>query len=103
MIDPKRPIIGVAWYKKDQWNRLLDISEDASELEETFEEWKSNALKKIKSIEKQGAIVEKIPVDTEELLAWCNTFRLSVNSRSRTEYVTKSLMKLQRQKKASQS
>jgi hypothetical protein len=90
--------VGVAWYDPEQWDRLRDISEDAHELEDTYEEWKSHALQKIKDLEKQGFTVQKVDVDTEELLGWCNSFRMPVNGHSRTEFMTKRLRELLRNK-----
>ena len=35
--------MGVAWYRRGQWDRLLEISSDRFELENTPEEWKAVA------------------------------------------------------------
>ena len=41
--DTGATVMGVAWYRRDQWDRLLDISSDHAELENTYEEWKAVA------------------------------------------------------------
>ena len=92
-------VTGVAWYKPEQWERLLDISEDADELEETYEEWKAFTEKKIKDLKKRGIIAKKVIVDTEDLLLWCNTYRMPVNGRSRSDYVAKTLREMARKEK----
>lgn len=99
MNELKSRIMGIAWYQPDQWERLLDISEDASDLEDTYEEWQSFATKKIKKLKQQGFSVQKVTIDTEELLAWCNAYRIPVNSHSRSEFVTKKLRGLSRDTK----
>ncbi len=32
--------VGIAWYRPEQWARLLEISEDRDDLETTWEEWR---------------------------------------------------------------
>ena len=41
--DTGATVMGVVWYRRDQWDRLLEISSDRSELENTHEEWKAVA------------------------------------------------------------
>jgi hypothetical protein len=36
--------MGVAWYRRDQWNRLFEISSDFVELEDIYDEWKTEGL-----------------------------------------------------------
>jgi len=96
MTESNVPVKGIAWYESDQWDRLRDISDDSSELEETYEEWKKNTEKKIKELKKQGYQVKKVPVDTEDLLSWCNSYRMSVKGSSRNDYTTKRLREISR-------
>ena len=32
-------VVGFAWYRPQQWQRVRDISTDADDLEETYEDW----------------------------------------------------------------
>jgi len=89
--------ISIAVYKEDQWERLQDISEDHEDLEKTYNEWKTLITKKIKEYESQGFKIHKIEIDTEEMLAWCNLNRLSVNSKSRSRYMSAKIRELSKE------
>jgi len=99
--DNKTLIMGVSWYRPEQWDRLREISEDKATFEITYEaslvEWE----KKIQQLEAQGIHPIKVEVDVEELLTWCTTQGLAVTPETRTkfmmnilrEYVRKGIVK----------
>jgi hypothetical protein len=84
---------GIAWFRPEQWSRLLEISEDRKDLEETFAEWESLAEEKLRDLRAQGLDAEKITIDVEELLVWCKSRGLSVNASARSQYVAERLRK----------
>ena len=77
-------VICVAWYRKDQWKRLCDISED--KLEYTYEEWKKTAKTQIKLLKKEGIRVEKVDFDIDEFVDWCIDKKYSINSKARADF-----------------
>jgi hypothetical protein len=81
-------VFGLCWYQSEQWSRLLEISEDADDLEETYEEWRKNAHKTIQEFQANGKKIKKVKINLEQLLFWCNEKILPVNGKSRAEYVT---------------
>ena len=88
--------LGIAWFRLEQWSRLLEISEDREDLEETFAEWESLAEEKLRDLRAQGLDAEKVTIDLEELLAWCKSRGLSVDGRARSQYVAELLRKRDR-------
>ena len=84
---------GIAWYRPEQWSRLLEISADREDLENTFAEWEQLATEKLRSLRAEGLQVKKIIVDVEKLLAWCLSRGLSVDSTARSQYVSQVLRK----------
>jgi len=84
---------GIAWYRPEQWSRLLEISADREDLENTFAEWEQLATEKLRSLRAEGLQVKKIIVDVEKLLAWCLSRGLSVDSTARSQYVSEVLRK----------
>src|SRR5258705_12362524 len=82
-----RIITGVAWYRPEQWQRLREGSEDIDNLEETYDAWLQTAERTIRGIP-SDVVVEKIDVDVEEVLAWCNVMGLSMNAASRARFVS---------------
>lgn len=89
--DSSSIVIGVAWYRRDQWQRLLEIAEDADELSETYESWLSEAEKAIRLMAAENVFLEKVDVDVEEILAWCNARDLPVDSKARSNYVVEKM------------
>ena len=90
--------IGVAWYRREQWDRLLEISSDRDELEDTYDEWVAMAEKRVKELGQHGYMLRKVDVDVEELVSWCNSLNRPVDGTARTEFV---ILKLREQDEAS--
>lgn len=80
-------VVGLAWFERRQWQRLSEVVEDRSELDDSFELWKQSALEAVRLIELEGQKVEKVHVEVESLVAWCKEKGLPVNGKSRAEYV----------------
>ena len=83
-----RIITGVAWYRPEQWQRLREVSEDVENLEETYHAWLQTAERMIRDGIHADVVVEKIDVDVEEVLAWCNVMGLPMNTTSRAQFVS---------------
>lgn len=79
-------IAGVAWWQPEQWDRLKEISEDRNNLEDTYDEWRSNASVSLTEIKETGCHVKKIQLNLEELIFWCNGKGIPVNAASRAEF-----------------
>jgi hypothetical protein len=86
-----KAVVGVAWYRLKQWQRLRAISTDADNLEDTYEEWLRQAEQKVAELGALGLCVEKVDVDVEQLIAWCNEHGLELDGRARSTYVTEKL------------
>lgn len=83
--------VGCAWYRRDQWQRLREISSDPEKLEQSYEEWVGNAERAIEGMREAGMRVEKVDVDVEELLAWCQTQGVEVDASARAHYAAQQL------------
>jgi hypothetical protein len=91
--------IGIAWFDREQWNRLTEVVPDRSELDDTFEAWERSARKAIKNFERNGQTIEKVQIKVEELLAWCLINGTSPNGASRSNYVSE-VLKIRESKKS---
>ena len=90
--------MGVAWYRKEQWELLRKISEDVDELEETYEEWLREATVGLKRMKDLGMEVEEVDVDVNELVAWCKQRGEPVNGSSRSEFAADKIRRKYEQK-----
>lgn len=86
--------IGVAWYRPEQWPRLLAISADRDMLEGSYDEWLMNVTQTLETMKSKGLNPVKVDVDTEELLGWCRSRDLPVDSKARAGFVTEKLQKI---------
>ena len=83
-----RIVTGVAWYRPEQWERLREVSEDVDNLEETYDAWLKTAERLIRDGIPADVVVEKIDIDVEEVLAWCNVRGLPMNTAARARFVS---------------
>ena len=86
--------IGFAWYRPEDWQRLLDISDDRDKMENTYEEWLDQAEESFRKARDAGIDVIKIYINLDELTAWCAENNLEINSYSRSNFVTHKLQQL---------
>lgn len=95
----KRPakraaVIGLAWYRPEQWKLLREVSADVEDLEETHSEWMAEANKTLTILKEEGVSFVKVDVDVEELANWCCEKGVKVDGAARSEFVVHKLQKL---------
>ena len=88
-----RMVTGIAWYRPEQWERLREVAEDVESLEETYEAWLQTAERIIREGIPADQTIEKVDLDVEEGLAWCNFHGLPMNAQSRSRYVSERIRK----------
>ena len=88
---PGDAVIGVAWYRREQWDHLLQIAADREVLEDTYEEWKVTAEESLKKFAMSGHHLRKVDIDVEELLGWCNVHNRPVDGAARSEFAADKL------------
>ena len=91
--------VGVAWYRKEQWPRLLEIADDREKLEDTYEDWVKIAEKTMGEMEALGLSLAKVDIDVEELLAWCQKRKIPVNGSARARFTSAKLQEISEGKK----
>ncbi len=85
-MNDEETIFGICWFQPEQWERLVEISEDREILDDSYDEWRKNTSRTFDEIRSHGKSVQKVRVNLEDLLAWCNENGLPVNGRSRANY-----------------
>ena len=94
--DSKTLIMGVSWYRPEQWDRLREISEDKENFALSYEDSLVESEQKIQDLEAQGIRPIKVEVDVEALWTWCTTQGLSVTPETRTKFMMNTLRDLVR-------
>jgi len=87
-------IVGFAWYRPDQWQRVREISTDEDDLHDSYIEWLLSAEERLQELRSSGFRVEKVDVDSEALILWCNERGLEINGEARSRYVAERLSEL---------
>jgi hypothetical protein len=89
--DSKTFIMGVSWYRPEQWERLREISEDKATFDTSYEESRVTWEKKIQDLEAQGIRPIKVEVDVEAFLTWCTAQGVPVTPETRTKFMMNTL------------
>jgi hypothetical protein len=84
-------LMGVAWFRRDQWVRMRQQAADADKLHETYEEWLEAARHMLEELRSRGMQVLPVEVETDALLRWCREQGLACDSAARSSYVSELL------------
>lgn len=76
-------IVGMSWYRREDYARILEVMEDAHVLHATHAEWLAAAEKTQKGIEAKGYRAFKAELRLDEFVAWCRNRGLNINADAR--------------------
>ena len=91
---PVEMVIAIVWYRPAQWQRVRDTATDAEKLEESYAEWLQLAESKFQELKSSGRKVEKVDVDSEKLILWCNERAMENDGKARSLYAAERLSEL---------
>jgi hypothetical protein len=84
---PAPLVVGVAWYRADQWQRLRSLAADAHVLHDTYAEWEASAMERLADFRARGMLVQPVPVDIDELVQWCRERHKAMDGKARSQFV----------------
>ena len=84
-----------AWYKPEQWQLLRAVSSDKDRLEETHEEWESQAKESLLRYRRDGMDITKVVIDVTELIDWCKKEDSIVDGAARATFAALKLKETQ--------
>ena len=84
-------VFGIAGYSRDQWELLKQVVSDPGNIEDTYEEWLSNAENALRDYIQPGMKTRRVHIDVEALVDWCKSKSLPVDGASRSEFATEKL------------
>ena len=94
--ESKTLLLGVSWYRPEQWERLREIVEDKENFALSYEDSLVESEQKIHALAAQGMRPIKVEVDVEALLSWCTDQGLPVTPETRTKFMMNTLRDLVR-------
>jgi len=84
-------LIGIGFYRKDQWQILLDTADDADMMIEIYDEWLTGIERLITNMKTVGIDPVKVDIDIYELLAYCRKHNLKNNGGTRSQFIVELL------------
>jgi hypothetical protein len=84
-------VMGVAWYRREEWPKLLAAAADRGQLEDTYDEWLLSAEQLLSQLSAKGIELKKVDIDVDALIAWCRDKQLPLDGEARSRYVSEIL------------
>ncbi|WP_420133974.1 hypothetical protein [Rhodopseudomonas sp.] len=78
--------LGIPWYERDSYKRVLEVMEDAHLLPPTFEAWQYRAHKTERSGQITNAVVVRAVIDPDEFVIWCQTRNFKIDAEARMAF-----------------
>lgn len=80
--------MGLAWYNREDYARILQIMEDADKLPPTYEKWLYSAQKVESQSKRNGTVVVRAIIDPDEFIAYCARHDLKVDAQARMRFAS---------------
>jgi hypothetical protein len=81
-------VVGIAWYKKEDYETLLSQFTDSDKLGSTYEEWLQDAERLLDQLRRNGHAFQKVYIDPKTFPAWCAARGLDIDSKARMEFAS---------------
>ena len=79
--------VGLAYYKKKDWNRFLESIDDRNSMHDTWKEWHKAYQKTKKELIFRGFVVKEIVVDIDKLINYCKIRGIKNDGKARSQFV----------------
>ncbi len=79
-------VIGVAWYRPEQWEIMRNVAVDGDKLEDTYAEWLMDAERVVKQLQQGGLRVIKVDIEVADLMLWCESQQIPLDGKARSNY-----------------
>ena len=83
----KKMVLGIGFYRREQWPLLIEAAVDSHLLEKTYDDWMAVLDSSIEKIRATGLEPELVDLDVEELLAFCKEEGLPNNAATRSRFI----------------
>ncbi len=83
---PRIRAVGIPWYRREDYPRILRIMADADKLPPTWDKWFYRAEQFRHRVEKSRQVAVKAYIDPDEFPAWCEARGLNVDAQARMAF-----------------
>jgi hypothetical protein len=78
--------IGVPWFTREQYEKLFKVTVDRATMLPNFDEFERIAGQRFDQHKARGLPVEKVPIDVDEFVAWCQAEGRPIDAHARAEF-----------------
>ena len=78
--------VGLGWYERDDYPRILQVMADAEKLPRTFDEWQKLAERTERETQAKGVRVVRAVIKSDDFVAWCRERGLKVDAQARMRF-----------------
>jgi hypothetical protein len=78
----------MAWYRPEDFDRLLGMFEDREKLHGTYHEWLAAAEAGRQRLEADGVRVVCVNIDPDDFAKWCVTNGMKLNAEARNKFAS---------------
>lgn len=86
-------VVGLAWFRREDYPRLLTIFEDAHEMHDTWEEWEKAAKMVEERFKAEGYVVERVYIDPDTFPDWCRKAGVGIVASARSRFTGETVAK----------
>ena len=79
-------IVGIPWYRQEDYDQLRAMFSDGSKLHATFDGWLASAQALHDRLVNEGHAVEKAWIDPNTFSAWCSAHGKPLDATGRTAF-----------------
>jgi|CZKS01.1.fsa_nt_gi hypothetical protein len=84
-------VVGIAWYKKEDYKTLLSLFTDSEKLASSYEEWLKDAECLLDQLRRNGHAFQKVYIDPKTFPTWCATRGLNIDAKARIRFANESV------------
>jgi hypothetical protein len=88
--------VGIAWYSRQDYRRVLEIMDDAAEMPTTFDQWLNRAEAIERELKRAGHVAVRAIIEPEEFAAWCRAKGLNIDAKSRSQWSSEFVARVER-------
>ena len=95
-------VLAFIWYHEHEYEMLLRVTESDEELPETYDRWLVDARRAFVGYKRMGFAPERVYLDVEEFVDWCELRDRPVDKKAREIYKEIKRQEFYRQRDAGQ-
>lgn len=79
-------VTGIAWYRREDYDRLKEMFKDGDKLAATFDRWLAQAQSIYDRLTAEGNVVVKAEISPETFPGWCRAHGMEMDAKARMAY-----------------